>query len=544
MNLGNVVHVTRKRRAQEAGAANLSVTGNWIQATGYIIATDLVLTARHAICSRDENAAKFKDVLVRQFSENERREDQYDYFATRCIWTDNNLDIAVLQLSGGQFDQAKIFPVEFGELGKNEIITCKSICLPEARMHDNVRDSHLISGRTEPLHGARGRLNTLIVPDTAWENPLLWQGASGAALFSADQPMRLIGVICSTPQMMKAKMLNFAPIHSLINAADLKQHNFTKNHKPLDNSSENDNAITKIDRHSLSNQLYLADYKPQILKIKTNLKASKGKKEFRPLIFSVTGVPEDEFSSFANLLRKDLLHDTLPERPGVFESNNDSSEEVILPIYLNSKSTPVRNIEDLKRQFLLAFNVHQLDIEGQDFTTSFNIIATGERVARVFYSPVFKSQYCEHQENLLRLWIEEWQRLSYETFTEQFVYFLMIEKDSPALSVWGKIRSIYKSDKNKTRIKELRDNFLPELDDLHCDLGEFDKIQWLPEISDWVQGEKIRVELGWDEKDVEAASTLVFEAIDTQLNEPIRLMNIRDRILKFKNGKGNQTNVD
>ncbi|WP_052863788.1 S1 family peptidase [Streptomyces niger] len=162
--------------------------------SGYLVSTDLVLTARHCV-----NLAEAV-VDVRRVA----RTGTGQWHRAEVLWMapEGASDIAVLHIRDSGWTRQRLRPVRWGRLaGADEQVPCIAVGFPDAeRSSGNVRDTKEIRGVIEPLTGVKSGNLSLHVKDSSLPKELpggtLWSGISGAALFSGPW---LVGVITRAP---------------------------------------------------------------------------------------------------------------------------------------------------------------------------------------------------------------------------------------------------------------------------------------------------------------------------------------------------------
>ncbi len=179
---------------------------------GYLVDSDVVLTARHVV--QDATAA----CEVRRLGDARA-------FASRVEWSgQGGFDAAVLRIVDDEWPRPEMEPVRFGRLVSDARTACEALGFPWAQT--DRRDSGAISrtermqGDIDPLSGIQlgGRHELLdihvagSVPERRTDGGSPWAGMSGAALFSG--PL-LVGVVSVDPDRYGPDRLLAVPVSTL-----------------------------------------------------------------------------------------------------------------------------------------------------------------------------------------------------------------------------------------------------------------------------------------------------------------------------------------
>ncbi|MBX6386666.1 MAG: trypsin-like peptidase domain-containing protein, partial [Microbispora sp.] len=178
--------------------------GKWSFGSGYLIASNLVLTARHVVA--DDAGTSFDGLSVR-FIANGRP------LACRLAWAGaGSLDAALLRITDSGATECK--PVRWGQLAAaTPEMACQAVGFPLAmEQPGGLRDTEHLSGSINPGTGLlSGRLH--ITASSAAPKEGTWVGMSGAALFCG--PL-LTGVIVEDPAAFESRRLTAEPVTRLL----------------------------------------------------------------------------------------------------------------------------------------------------------------------------------------------------------------------------------------------------------------------------------------------------------------------------------------
>ena len=176
--------------------------------SGYLISTDLVLTACHVI----EPATQYNGVIkVRFFDENNRQEEwQFGELA----WRSECLDVALVKPLGKNFFRQSVKPVSFGQPTGRHLISVEAIGFAEAvTKQGNRTDTLPIVGTCHPGEGTKSDFMNIKVTWLSPSSKQEWQGQSGSVLFAGD---KLIGVVIETTPFFEADTLKTTKISKIL----------------------------------------------------------------------------------------------------------------------------------------------------------------------------------------------------------------------------------------------------------------------------------------------------------------------------------------
>ncbi|MBW6432399.1 trypsin-like peptidase domain-containing protein [Actinoplanes hulinensis] len=185
--------------------------------TGYAIAPDLILTARHVVIG-DTND---KPVSIRPLG-------LPDWTSASVVWAGTpSLDAALLKVEEPLFQESlALQPIDWGRLSPSQSVLCRATGFPASQAKINgTRDTDTIAGSTLPL--ASQKSNRIVVASpyggptkTPTEgSPDAWGGMSGAALFSSPDAY-LIGIVTHSPKNFGSNRLEATPITQVISSPD------------------------------------------------------------------------------------------------------------------------------------------------------------------------------------------------------------------------------------------------------------------------------------------------------------------------------------
>jgi hypothetical protein len=430
------------RRVTEIFASNTSSTSC---GSGYLIAPQFVLTARHVI----EPALAAGLCEVRFLGDFEQGRTGWQVFEP--FWDDAGLDIAVLRQSAtaagyaaGPTTPARLVRVH----RKSELMPCSAVGYPRVLRHGDRNDTTQVSGKINPFDRLMDRQWQITVTDSAMPtDDLAWKGVSGAAVFCAG---RLVGVITQTQTCFRNSVLVAQPIEAVFELAGWHEklcecypdgyETFGAGHDP--GPWERLYALAYlIDRETPMNQLTLA------------LGKTAGSPQApRILVCGVPGAPEHEHMDLIERLRLETVPG-LPGRPGL---------DRIEPIEWPEKADSVpRGLQVLRA------NLHSvLGIADIDAASSPARIATalnGNVKPRVFYSEIRASWFVGMQRDLVLAWMDEWRRISDAGLNDLVTLFLCLildEVPAPKPLPWWKRRN--PSSMHTSLTQFARDHFGPD----------------------------------------------------------------------------------
>jgi Trypsin-like peptidase domain/Tetratricopeptide repeat len=174
--------------------------------SGYLVADDLVLTARHVV----ESASGPCEV---------RPLGMHEWLPAEVQWLGAECDAALLRFAG----QGSEGQVRLGRLATGARAPCRSLGFPLAQAKERVRDTEEIVGEVAPLAARKSGLLTVhiegSVPDQDASGHSPWEGYSGAALFCG--PL-LVGVLAVDPAHFGTGRLEAVPVTAMAEEADFR----------------------------------------------------------------------------------------------------------------------------------------------------------------------------------------------------------------------------------------------------------------------------------------------------------------------------------
>lgn len=205
--------VTRSPLLGDSRQSDQAEESGWLFGTGYAIDGLHILTARHVIGTEIEDVQQIKEIVVRQFSSNSALREQRRKIAVRCIWDCSESDVALLRLTH-DIDRMDVETPRLGSIRSKKAFACEGVGFPRGMTQPdlNVRDTFVLSGELNPGIGMKRAEELIYVNSNPFEDePTLWKGMSGAAMFAND-PKVLIGVVVQTPIKLKGRMITMFPI--------------------------------------------------------------------------------------------------------------------------------------------------------------------------------------------------------------------------------------------------------------------------------------------------------------------------------------------
>jgi tetratricopeptide (TPR) repeat protein len=189
--------------------ASAGEDGRGRNGAGYLITTDLVLTARHVV--RDADGA----IEVRQFGTE-------DWVAAAVVWSGaEDCEIVLLRLTETVGSVGPLGSARFGRLVGSQRADCEAVGFPWAQVEQReepVRRAERIVGKVDPItgHQIAGASPALLtihvdgsVPERRDDGGSPWAGMSGAALLCGEL---VIGVVVADPARFGPDRLLVAPI--------------------------------------------------------------------------------------------------------------------------------------------------------------------------------------------------------------------------------------------------------------------------------------------------------------------------------------------
>ena len=181
-----------------------SSTGAWSFGSGYLIAPNLVLTARHVVA--DSGGTPFEDLTVRLLADGRP-------FACELAWAGSDgVDAALLRVTDS--DGPRCERVRWGQLvTAMPGVACEAVGFPLAmEQAGGLRDTEHLRGEINP---GTGLLSARLYVHVARGAPRhgMWVGMSGAALFCG--PL-LVGVVVEDPPAFESRRLIAEPVTRLL----------------------------------------------------------------------------------------------------------------------------------------------------------------------------------------------------------------------------------------------------------------------------------------------------------------------------------------
>ncbi|MBE3008890.1 tetratricopeptide repeat protein [Microbispora sp. NEAU-D428] len=178
--------------------------GGWSFGSGYLIAPNLVLTARHVVA--DDAGTPFDGLIVRFVADGRP-------LACRLAWAGPaGLDAALLLITDAGAPSCE--PVRWGQMAAaTPEVACQAVGFPLAMQQPSgVRDTEHLTGTINPGAGLLGgRLH--ITATSAAPTQGTWVGMSGAGLFCG--PL-LTGLIVEDPPLFESRRLTAEPVTRLL----------------------------------------------------------------------------------------------------------------------------------------------------------------------------------------------------------------------------------------------------------------------------------------------------------------------------------------
>ncbi|MGI5162152.1 trypsin-like peptidase domain-containing protein [Microbispora sp. CA-102843] len=175
----------------------------WSFGSGYLVAPNLVLTARHVVA--DDAGIPFDGLTVRFIADG-------NPLACRLAWAGSaGLDAALLLITDAGAPACR--PVRWGQMAAATPVACQAVGFPLAmEQPGGLRDTEHLTGTINPGTGLLGgRLH--ITATSAVPEQGTWVGMSGAGLFCG--PL-LTGVIVEDPPAFESRRLTAEPVTRLL----------------------------------------------------------------------------------------------------------------------------------------------------------------------------------------------------------------------------------------------------------------------------------------------------------------------------------------
>ncbi|MBA3843885.1 MAG: tetratricopeptide repeat protein [Actinobacteria bacterium] len=173
-------------------------THTWKSGSGYPLASRLILTAAHVVCSNEQPLAAIKV-----------RESDSILRGGTVAWYDASTDLALIEIVDPDWkDQQWAQPVRWGRLVTQQSIpACTVRGFPAVLASPNLRDRHDATGRINP--GSRTKsgefsLDIDYPPEPSDESGSRWAGMSGAAILVSGL---IIGVAVKDPPGFASRQL-------------------------------------------------------------------------------------------------------------------------------------------------------------------------------------------------------------------------------------------------------------------------------------------------------------------------------------------------
>ena len=155
--------------------------------SGYLVTSDLVLTAAHVCAS-----GTVGDSCDVRFLEGDRTTPWLD---ARIAWRDDTLDTALLRLHDDRWQPDRVTTVRWGRIVGTSSLSCRAAGFPAAQKSGDARYSELVEGRVNSITKREAHRYDISITSGAPSTESgrsLWKGISGAALYVGDF---LVGVV-------------------------------------------------------------------------------------------------------------------------------------------------------------------------------------------------------------------------------------------------------------------------------------------------------------------------------------------------------------
>src|SRR5262249_2701846 len=178
--------------------------------TGYLIQSNLVLTAHHVIAPDGETATLGTPYDLRFIGDFEAGRTEWRTMGCHLCWDKPEYDLALLKLAEDAlaFLRPKPSITLFGKLG-GETLLAKGYGFPRVQVIEDRQNPEPLEGRLSRLAGLKEQQLRLQVTSPVPHRPEEWAGISGTSVFVEDC---LVGVIIETNKSFAEKALWAVPI--------------------------------------------------------------------------------------------------------------------------------------------------------------------------------------------------------------------------------------------------------------------------------------------------------------------------------------------
>ncbi|MDJ0902656.1 MAG: trypsin-like peptidase domain-containing protein [Xenococcus sp. MO_188.B8] len=220
--------------------------------TGYLIVDGLLLTASHVVGFDKDRVIKYR--LTSQYVSQE------GFYKARLIWSDENLDAALLEIELNSEINIKI--PRFGKYALTEEVDCLAYGFPKFKSKKTnrgttIREPETLVGWIKPLGNLKAQDKlTVEVKGSHPHNMQDWSGMSGAPLFSKSG--FLIGIIIKGPNDFNGQRLEAQTIESIILNPEFCAHIEPKSNQEvtvIDISEEEKEKSKKLSAKWVDNEL-------------------------------------------------------------------------------------------------------------------------------------------------------------------------------------------------------------------------------------------------------------------------------------------------
>jgi hypothetical protein len=189
--------------------------------TGYLIQSNLVLTAHHVIAPNGETAPLGTPYDLRFIGDFEAGRTEWRTMGCHLCWDKPEYDLALLKLAedGLAFLRPKPSITLFGKLG-GETLSAKGYGFPRVQTIENRQNPEPLEGRLSRLAGLKEQQLRLQVTSPVPDRPEEWEGISGTSVFVEDY---LVGVIIETNKSFAEKALWAVPISIVADDDDFRR---------------------------------------------------------------------------------------------------------------------------------------------------------------------------------------------------------------------------------------------------------------------------------------------------------------------------------
>ena len=362
--------------------------------SGYLIAPELVLTARHvvapALAGGDCELRLIGDVIP----------GRTDWRAYDIVWHEAALDLALLRARAGS-------PAYAGGASTLERMAalprsqdkpaCTAVGFPRVMRHSERNQTQEVSGFVLTKSMLASGLWQVSVTGAAPRDDDDWKGVSGAALFCAD---KLVGVITDAECRFRGGVLVAQPIDPLGDNAGFLRALGLSREAAFESYAASHDPKPWLALYRLA---YLVDRKIPVEELKTAVVRTLTARDApRTFACAVPGDLAHEHIDLIELFRKETLPALFPRRPGF--------DDILAMDWATQAGSVAQGLQQLRIQIYERLGI--VDAGPEDSARRIAGALNGNVTPRAFCWEIRESAFTTQQRELLLAWLADWDRVA------------------------------------------------------------------------------------------------------------------------------------